>query len=553
MPHLDSSIDVPTRPGAVAADASVVDLLRRLFTAELGVEVAAEDDFYAMGGDSLIALRVVAAAVDRGLPVRLIDLLTYPNAAELAEYLSSEEPHSGGEDPSAGPDRTGATPRPGEVTVSPASALQVGMIYLCETAGDTALYNDLIGMRVDATFDEQRFRSALRRLADRHPALRTSFDLATYDDAMQVIWTTAEVPLDLRHQSDGDEVAADELVARWRAHQLDTPFDWDRAPLVRCQVVALPGSFRLTVAIHHAVMDGWSFARMLVDLLTLYDAELNDGDAGLPPLPEDGLARFVEAERAAAAVPEAAAFWQQRADLPPLLLDRSRFSGSANPDGYAALRMEPELLAALRRSAAAARVPLKSLLIAVHGRALGEWTRNESDVVTGLVMNGRPEVDGADRLVGLFLNTVPLRIGPVTADHADLARAALAGERAAMPYRRYPLALIEQNLGRRAYDVVFNFTDFHVYDELAGLRSVRVGGWWSTDKASDPVTCDYTIDFPGFGTGVTVAYDQDLVPPARIEELLGRIDAGLRLAAAPGRSRRRDAGRPAGPARGGTG
>lgn len=528
-----SPADEPAPPDEAATEASTADILRQIFAAELGEEVAAEDDFYAMGGDSLIALRVAAEAVNRGLSVRLIDLLTYPSAAELAAYLIAKEPPSPARETPTGP---GAAPAPEEFTVSPASALQVGMIYLCETTGDPALYNDLIGMRVRVAFDERCFRAALRRLADRHPALRTSLDLATYDDSMQVIWPTAEIPLDVQWPGGEDETSADALVARWRTHQLANQFDWERAPLVRCHVVALAESFRLTVAIHHAIMDGWSFARLLVDLLTLYDAEVNDRDAELPPVPEHGHARFVEAEKATVAVPGAAAFWRAQADVPPLLLDRARFSGPANPEGYAALRIEPALLAALRRSAALAQVPLKSLLIAVHCRALGQWTRREGDVVTGLVMNGRPEVPGADLLVGLFLNTVPLRVGPVSADPAELARAALAGERAAMPHRRFPLALIEQDLGRRAYDVVFNFTDFHVYDDLAALGTVRVDGWWSADKASDPVTCDYTINFPGFGTGVTVAYDRDIVRPDRIEELLTCIESSLHLAAQPGRA-----------------
>lgn len=521
-----------------AGEVSAVDTLLEILRAELDVDLDQDDDFYAMGGDSLIAVKVVAEANARGLPIRLIDLLSYPTAAELAEYVASAGGATGAPDTGAARD-TGADsagpgpqpPAPDGVTVLPASALQIGLIYLCETSDDPQLYNDLIGMRVTGPFRRDRFAAALRRLVARHPALRSCFDLAADPEAVQLVYDAVDPPLAVDEVPGGTEAEADALVAAWRDRQLSAPFDWERAPLFRCHVVALDDAFRLTTAIHHAIMDGWSFSRTLVDLLTLYDAELDGRQPELPPPPADGHQRFLAAEAAVAAAPEAAAFWRAEADVAPLLLDRDRFSGAADPCARRQFLIDPSTLAGLRRTAAAAGTPLKSLLLAVHCWALGRWTGRLADVVTGVVMNGRPEVEGADLLVGLFLNTVPLRMRSLADDWSGLARAALAVERAATPYRRFPLAAIEHQLGRRAFDVSFNFTDFRAYAEVERLRHLRVDGWWAQDKASDPLMCDYTIDYPGFGTGVVASFDEKLIPAERVDEFMRLVRAGLGEAA----------------------
>jgi hypothetical protein len=506
----------------------VAETLLSIIREELCTEdIAADDDFYEMGGDSLIAVRVVTRANGAGLPVRLIDLLSHPSAAELADFLA-EHAEDGDQGDVAAPTLPElADEFPPGATGLPASALQVGLIYQCEMADDPSLYNDLIGMRVLAPFDDGQFRAALRRLVDRHAALRTSFDLGGYSDSVALVWPEIESSLEIdRAESDGGTE-----LAEWRERQLSTFMDWTRAPLFRCHVAVLDDSFLLTFAIHHAIMDGWSFATTLVDLLTFYDAELSGVDSGLPDVPADGQSAFLAAERAAAALPESAAFWRAQADLRPLLLDRERFGVPVNSTARQSFQVDPGTLRQLRRAAAEIKVPLKDVLLAVHCWALGQWAGRSGEIVTGVVMNGRPEIEGSELLVGLFLNTVPLRF-PLSGDTwAERATAVRDVELSAVPHRRYPLAAIEDDLGRRSFDVAYNFTDFHVYRRLGALERVKTDGWWAVDKASHVMSCDYTVDFPGFGSGLMVSYDPALVAAERVRELLDVAHAGLRSAA----------------------
>lgn len=494
-------------------------------------EMGADDDFYAMGGDSLIALRVVADANEQGMPLELLDLLYHPTVRELMAAIADRGRPGGvsGDLPPGG--RFGllspwdrALVPPGVETARPASALQLGLIYLCESARDPRLYHDLLGLEVFGSFDERLFAQALADLCGRHGALRSSFDLGGFSEPLQLIWSAVPSPLTITRDLTGD------AAARWRKEQLGRPIDWGQAPPFRCHVAVLPASFHVTLATHHSVIDGWSYARLMVDLLLLYEAALVGQPAGLAPLPADGQEKFLALERAAVDSAAAADFWQAEADVPPLLLKRERFAGSANPAEAVGFTIEAELLDQLRHAAAEAGIPLKSLVLGCHAGAIARWTGRDRDVVTGLTASGRPELPGADLLAGLFLNTIPVRFHTTGGGWEQLGRSALAAEQRAQPHRRYPLARIEQRLGRPAFDVSFNYTHFHVYRELSRLRALRAGSWWSFDKASFPVMVDFMIDSRRAGTGVEVAYDPQLITRARAEELAGLFDAALRAA-----------------------
>ncbi|MGI5346819.1 condensation domain-containing protein [Streptomyces sp. CA-250714] len=556
----------PPGDGASLDEEETTGLLLALIREELGDEsVTEDDDFYAVGGDSLIAVRIVARANEQGVGIRLLDLLMHPSAQELAANVSelTAQESAGIAEPSPpappGPAEAG-TPGPAEADGSatapsgivrrPASALQIGLVYQCEMSEDPSLYNDLIGVRVHGPFDEARFRTALTALLDRHPALRSSFDLAADPEPVQLVHPDLALPLEVEyaagpHAGTGAEDAACAAAAEaWRARQLGTAFDWETPPLFRCHVAAAAAaaeSFRLTVAMHHALMDGWSFATVVTDLLRLYDAAVTGTDPALPTPPPDAHELFVAAERDAVSSAEAARFWRQHAEGPQVLPDRARET-PGDASARLSLPFDDALSAGLRSSAAQAATPLKSLLLAVHSWALAHWSGHPDGMVTGVVLNGRPEQPGAELSVGLFLNTMPLRLPTAAGTWTERARAARDAEIAATRYRHYPLARIEEQTGRPPFDVAFNFTDFRVYRQLDGLGTLRVDEWYHADKASHPVSLDYTLDFPGFGTGLLASYDQQAVPEHRLRELVGLVEEGLRSAAAE------PSGRPPAPA-----
>jgi aryl carrier-like protein len=506
--------------------ASVTDLLLDLMRTHLGdEEIGPDDDFYAMGGDSLTALRVVTEAQSRGLSVSLRDLLYYPTAGELAAHI---EGATAGQTPgTAAPGAAAPVPGglldPGDralvpdgVTEAiPASALQVGMIYLCEASGDPELYHSRTGWRTEAAFDEELFRAALTEVTRRHPALRTSFDLGTFSVPVQLVWAEAKPRLTVEQAGGDGPYAAAETARRWSAEQANRPFDWSEAPLLRCHVVTERDSFQVALSCHHTIADGWGLGRLIVDLLTVYDALLRGAEPRLPEPPAGAHREFAAAEAAALASPKTAEFWRTEADVPPLLIDPAARPAAANAVGQHAFALRPELVEALRSAARRSGTSLKAFVLGVHAWTLGAWLGRDEDIVTGVVVSTRPETADSHLVVGLHLNTLPLRFTRTAATWAELAGEAMTAERRSLPHRAFPLAEIENRLGRPAFDVTFNYTDFHLYDALAGLTALRADGWWVAGKPSFPFRVDFEVDGLEDGSRVVVDFDPALVGPER--------------------------------------
>lgn len=106
------------------------------------------------------------------------------------------------------------------------------------------------------------------------------------------------------------------------------------------------------------------------------------------------------------------------------------------------------------------------------------------DVTTGLITHGRPELAGAERTAGLFLNTVPLRLDVTRDRWLDVAREAFRQEQDGHPHRRYPLSAIREDHGGPVLDTAFNYVHFHQLSQVLGLPDVRlrdVRTWEETD------------------------------------------------------------------------
>src|SRR5205807_9138309 len=126
--------------------------------------------------------------------------------------------------------------------------------------------------------------------------------------------------------------------------------------------------------------------------------------------------------------------------------------------------------AGLKALANSLGVQVKHVLLAAHLKALGHLTGSIAPV-TGLVANGRPEVEGGELIVAPFVNLVPFCLDLSAGTFAELCRRTFVTESALIPHRRYPMAeLKKRHGGRDHFDTVFNFTHFHDYRRLLPLR-----------------------------------------------------------------------------------
>jgi amino acid adenylation domain-containing protein len=285
-------------------------------------------------------------------------------------------------------------------------------IWYATQMGDSAscAFNEAITLHMRGDFDPEAMRRAIRRVVDRHDALRTTFGA---DGLVQHVSPHAEIDVQFLDLSAPGADGAEARIAAVQGDESRRPFDLAAGPLVRARIVRLSERYHAVVLVaHHVVCDGWSFAVILGDLDAFYTAERGGAPARVAPPMQFGEYAAWEAERLrgdSAAADEA--YWLDRfsGTLPVLELpaDRPRPAAKSYRGATESVTVDPALYAALKRAGARRGcTPFATLLAGF--KALLHRLTGQDDVVVGIFAAGQSAV-GRDDLVGHCANLLPVR------------------------------------------------------------------------------------------------------------------------------------------------
>ncbi|MGD1053499.1 MAG: amino acid adenylation domain-containing protein [Candidatus Dormibacteria bacterium] len=454
-------------------------------------DVMADDDFFECGGDSLLALQLLAAIRERvGVELPLDAVFGSSTVATLARRLDAEgrsvEPSE------AVPPLRSHAVRDRDLEV-PASITQAQACFVTELAAEALPYQAQAVIDFEGQLDEVALHRALQSVVDRHEALRTALPKVR-GRRMQEVQPSLVVALpvvDVRDRPDPEEALR--AIARERfAERIDIA----TLPLFRSTLVRLADDRAALIHVeHHVIHDGWSFATFVREMLSLYRAQVAGGPDPLPRLTVQyrDFALWQQAFPASGPGRRQLEYWTQRlADRPPppqLPVDRPPPSTRSYAGRSLRADLRPELIDALRRAGARSgctpyMVMVAAFLVLLH-RLSGE-----SDLIVGSGLANR-NVPGTDAIIGMFVNTVALRVdlsGDPTID-ALLAQVrsvtlgALAHQE--LPFEEVVRALApERRAGRNpVYEHLFSFHDAPFPEmDLDGL-SVRVRDTLSNGSA----------------------------------------------------------------------
>jgi amino acid adenylation domain-containing protein/non-ribosomal peptide synthase protein (TIGR01720 family) len=410
---------VPARTGYLAPRTGTERVAAEIWAEVLGVErVGVEDDFFELGGDSLLGVRALSrirTAFGVELPARAVfDARTI---ARLAELLAVA-PRRAAEQ---------ITPVPREQAL-PLSFAQQRLWFLDNLTPGGTEYNTGVALRLSGVLDLDALRAALAGLAGRHESLRTTFH--TVDGhGVQVVAERGEIPLrsvDLSSPRPGEHGPAAEQAAvdQALAAELSLPFDLRSGPLTRAVLVRLAGDDHvLMLSQHHIVTDGWSVGVLVDELAELYSAAVRKAAAELAELPVQypDFAVWQRGRLAGPALEEHLAYWRRKlADLNVLELPTDRPRPTLRTSAGAILRRDlpADLVQALTRVGQARGATLFMTLVAAVQVLLSRYS-NQRDVAIGTATSGRNRAE-LEGLVGFFVNTVVLR--------SDVDRARTFGE-----------------------------------------------------------------------------------------------------------------------------
>ncbi|HEX7239391.1 MAG TPA: non-ribosomal peptide synthase/polyketide synthase, partial [Longimicrobiaceae bacterium] len=385
----------------VAPSTPTEEILAGIWASVLGTErVGAHDDFFALGGHSLLGTRVVARLRDAfGVELPLRALFEAPTVAALAGRV---EAALGTERPTAAriPRRAGDGP-------APLSFAQQRLWFIHQLDPRGSTYNMPFALRLRGAPDVRALRRSIAGVVRRHEAVRTVF-VDRGGEPVQVVLPHVRVPfavLDLAGLP-GESRGAE--AARRVAEEAQLPFDLARGPLLRVLLVRLAEEeWTLCFTMHHVVSDGWSMGVLVREVSALYAGS---------PLPELELqyADFAawQRERLTGEVLEAQLrYWREKLEGAPAVLElptdhprRSALGATETGRPFALSAGTTQGLRALGRRESAT---LFMTLMAGWQTLLWRWSGQDDLVVGTAVANRtRAELEG---LIGFFVNSLALR------------------------------------------------------------------------------------------------------------------------------------------------
>ncbi|HWO08847.1 MAG TPA: condensation domain-containing protein, partial [Polyangiaceae bacterium] len=396
-------------PGAAALPLTPVQSrVAAEFESLLGLSaVSADDDFFARGGHSLLAIQLVAR-LNRTFEVELPLAVVFeaPTVAQIAETLTSLASRQ--QVPTRGL-------APSDRARHPLSFAQQRLWISEQLRPADPYYHVCIAGRVQGKLDTHAFQRALVHIVQRHEPLRTVFAEEDGEPSQQVhpapMLDVERVSLPglLPHEADARcRALAEQARAR--------PFDLERGPLLRLVLVDLSGEEHAVIlTVHHIAWDGWSGSVLFRELDAAYEAYAAGRAPELPPLPARYL-DYVYWQHASAAAPafrEHVGYWLRKLAGPPpspfAKLAAGPSGGAANSPAACALlaRVPPDQVEALHEVSRASGVTLFVTLLTGFG-VLMHREAECTDLCAVTVMAGRchPDFEG---LIGCFVNSCVLR------------------------------------------------------------------------------------------------------------------------------------------------
>ncbi|WP_052958124.1 non-ribosomal peptide synthetase [Aquamicrobium sp. LC103] len=404
---------------------------------------------------------------------------------------------------------------------------QAGMLLHTLMEPRSGIYFEQLWCSLDGELDVEAFRAAWRRVIERHDVLRTECHWIDLHRPVQVVYDHAEPEWHIEDWSGLDSSAQDVAFEEWLKADRQRGFRMDEAPLLRFALFRLAGNrHRFVWSFHHLLMDGWCGALLVREMLRLY--------AGQQPAAAPTPYKHYIDWRAAQDAGAAEAYWRNElAGLDgPTAITIAKGTSEASEAVELRATLSQECAERLRTLSRSRRLTFATILQGAWALLLARYGEQD-DVVFGAVQSGRPaDLPGAEDMIGLFLNTVPVRVR-VDADGKldSLLEAIQAGQAGRERFGHIGLAGIQRCSGLGATTSLFDTLvivenyPLGILDavEMEG-RALRIGDAGSHERTNFPLTLRV---FPGASVELVLGIDPLQMDPEAARRLLGHYETIL--------------------------
>jgi hypothetical protein len=295
--------------------------------------------------------------------------------------------------------------------IYPLSPIQQGLLFHTLYAPESQMYFEQWSCSLHGNLNLPALQQAWQEVINRHPILRTAFNWQNLDEPVQIVLRQVELPwqqYDWRGLSSSEQT---QQVEKFLESDRHAGFNLSVAPVMRLTLIQVADHTHYFIwSHHHILMDGWAAALLLKEVFELYQATSRGEKLNLQPAHtyRNYIAWLQKQD-----MESAKAFWRRMLEkftAPTAVLPKYQTS---NPDGSYKLqeiRLSTNTSSALQTLARQHQITLNTLVQGTWALLLSHYS-DELDVVFGATVSGRPAtLEGSESMVGLFINTLPVRV-----------------------------------------------------------------------------------------------------------------------------------------------
>ncbi len=473
-------------------------------------QVGVLDNFFLLGGDSLKVIRIVSLAEKRlGIPFSIKHVFQYPTIRELLEIeISADSELSISEQLEIGrkeiakfktkiesePDNLEKLPASYE-DLYPLSSIEAGMIYSSILRPEEPVYYDQFAYLLNIE-NVDIFLDAFHLMVEKHSILRARFYMNQFREPLKAIVQLSKQALPIRIENISEQSGKDQqkTINAYLAKDYSGRYEFNGDLIWHMKAFHLgDNTYRIVWTVHHAILDGWSINAFNTELMNLSSDPDFPNKSQLEPLKHNykdycaiSLARKISENHKT--------FWNDKLEgntrnKLPFNLSGKRKNDIAGMKGIS-IYPEGDWGEKIDRLAKQQNVTAKAICLAAHVYLM-HVISSETDVLTGVVSHHRPAIEDGDKILGCFLNTLPIRVNFSNTDNYKTLLHEVNDYLIEVKGYEIDLVDIANLLGEKTtienplFDCIFNFTDFHVLEDAVGSDQISV--------SSKPITNETKI------------------------------------------------------------
>ncbi|MGD2090925.1 MAG: amino acid adenylation domain-containing protein [Candidatus Aminicenantes bacterium] len=434
--------------------------------------------------------------------------------------------------------------------IYPLTPMQEGMLFYGLYAANTSAYFTQVSFRLQGELNVDYVEKSLNELLKRYQVLRTVFVHEGLEHPLQLVLKERQVDFYYEDISEMSQEDKEVFIKGFKEKNRQRLFDLSRDVLMRVTVIRLSrGQYEFIWNKHHIILDGWCFSILISEYFEIYKSYLENRAHRLPPVkPYRTYIQWLQKQNKE----DSRKYWaeylfdyQEVAGLPENRVHKTGREVYKNQDII--FHLEKGLTDSLNQLASKNQVTLNSVIKVLWGIILAKYNHKpQPDVLFGAVVSGRPaEIDGIETMVGLFINTVPVRVKyDKKTRFNELLNQVQKESQESEPYHYSPIGEIQAGSGMKK-DLLNHILVFENYPVAARLDGVLPGSDSNNNKDTQEhpapeVFEQSNYDFnlvvsPGKQVKINFKYNGNVYDKALLKKLeLNIKEVIARVAANPG-------------------